>query len=190
MIFLAVYYRFTLQMEDETLPFTDMCNAFASSIAAAVGMEVLSGWIHKVMWHGCLWHIHESHHRARQGSFEFNDVFAVVNAVPAIALINFGFFHNGIVPEICFGAGIGMTVLGMAYIFVHNGIVHGRFPVGPIASIPYFRKVAAAHQIHHSNKFNGVPYGLFLGPKELLEVGGSEELEKEINRRIKPINGS
>ncbi|XP_022968457.1 beta-carotene hydroxylase 2, chloroplastic-like isoform X4 [Cucurbita maxima] len=91
--------------------------------------------------------------------------------------------------------GLGITVFGMAYMFVHDGLVHKRFPVGPIANVPYFRKVAAAHQLHHSEKLNGVPYGLFLGPKELEEVGGLEELEKEINRRIKstakkPINGS
>ena len=48
---------------------------------------------------------------------------------------------------------------------LHDGLVHRRFPVGPIANVPYFRRVAAAHQLHHSDKFSGVPYGLFLGPK-------------------------
>ncbi|KAF2571801.1 hypothetical protein F2Q70_00004616 [Brassica cretica] len=57
----------------------------------------------------------------------------------------------------------------MAYMFVHDGLVHKRFPVGPIANVPYFRKVAAAHQ-------------------EVEEVGGKEELEKEISRRIKSYN--
>jgi len=33
-----------------------------------------------------------------------NDVFAIINAVPAIALLNFGFFHKGLVPGLCFGA--------------------------------------------------------------------------------------
>nr|ACG40411.1 hypothetical protein [Zea mays] len=32
------------------------------------------------------------------------------------------------------------------------------------------------------DKFEGVPYGLFLGPKELEEVGGLDELEKELAR--------
>ncbi|XP_073044329.1 beta-carotene hydroxylase 2, chloroplastic-like isoform X2 [Primulina eburnea] len=81
--------------------------------------------------------------------------------------------------------GLGITMFGIAYMFVHDGLVHKRFPVGPIANVPYFRRVASAHQLHHSEKFNGVPYGLFLGPKELEEVGGLEELEKEINRRIR-----
>ncbi|XP_077248160.1 beta-carotene hydroxylase 2, chloroplastic-like isoform X2 [Tasmannia lanceolata] len=86
--------------------------------------------------------------------------------------------------------GLGITVFGMAYMFVHDGLVHRRFPVGPIANVPYLRRVAAAHQMHHLDKFNGVPYGLFLGPKELEEVGGIEELEKEISKRIKLSNSS
>jgi hypothetical protein len=46
----------------------------------------------------------QSHHRAREGAFELNDVFAIINAVPAIALLNFGFFHKGLIPGLCFGA--------------------------------------------------------------------------------------
>jgi len=38
-------------------------------------------------------------------------------------------------------------MFGMAYMFVHDGLVHKRFPVGPIANVPYLRKVAAAHQV-------------------------------------------
>jgi len=43
--------------------------------------------------------------------------------------------------------GLGITVFGMAYMFVHDGLVHKRFPVGPIANVPYFRRVASAHQV-------------------------------------------
>jgi beta-carotene 3-hydroxylase len=31
--------------------------------------------------------------------------------------------------------------------FVHDGLVHRRFPVGPVANVPYLRRVAAAHQV-------------------------------------------
>ncbi|XP_020530176.1 beta-carotene hydroxylase 2, chloroplastic isoform X2 [Amborella trichopoda] len=81
--------------------------------------------------------------------------------------------------------GLGITIFGMAYMFVHDGLVHRRFPVGPIENVPYLKKVAAAHQLHHADNFNGVPYGLFLGPKELEEVGGSDELERLVNSRNK-----
>ncbi|TVU48553.1 hypothetical protein EJB05_08194 [Eragrostis curvula] len=181
----AVYYRFAWQMEGGEIPVTEMVGTFALSVGAAVGMEFWARWAHRALWHASLWHMHESHHRPRDGPFELNDVFAIVNAVPAMSLLAYGFFNRGLVPGLCFGAGLGITLFGMAYMFVHDGLVHRRFPVGPIANVPYFRRVAAAHQIHHMDNFDGVPYGLFLGPKELKEVGGTEELEKEIKKRIK-----
>ncbi|KAG8083000.1 hypothetical protein GUJ93_ZPchr0014g47400 [Zizania palustris] len=154
----AVYYRFHWQLEGGEVSMTEMFGTFALSVGAA------------------------SHHRAREGPFELNDVFAIINAVPAISLLAYGLFHRGLVPGLCFGAGLGITLFGIAYMFVHDGLVHRRFPVGPIANVPYFRRVAAAHKIHHTDKFEGVPYGLFLGPKELEEVGGMDELEKELAR--------
>jgi len=176
----SVYYRFAWQMEGGEVPMTEMLGTFALSVGAAVGMEFWAQWAHKALWHSSLWHMHESHHRPRDGPFELNDVFAIINAGPAIALLAFGFFHSGLIPGLCFGAGLGITLFGMAYMFVHDGLVHRRFPVGPIANVPYFRRVAAAHKIHHMDKFEGVPYGLFLGPKELEEVGGLDELEQEL----------
>ncbi|KAF0911100.1 hypothetical protein E2562_005478 [Oryza meyeriana var. granulata] len=161
----AVYYRFAWQMEGGEIPVTEMFGTFALSVGAAVGMEFWARWAHRALWHASLWHMHESHHRPRDGPFELNDVFAIINAVPAMSLLACGFFNRGIVPGLCFGAGLGITLFGMAYMFVHDGLVHRRFPVGPIANVPYFRRVAAAHQIHHMDKFEGVPYGLFLGPK-------------------------
>ncbi|KAL1202888.1 Beta-carotene 3-hydroxylase 1 [Cardamine amara subsp. amara] len=157
MAIMAVYYRFSWQMEGGEIPISEMFGTFALSVGAAVGMEFWARWAHRALWHASLWNMHESHHKPREG----------------------------LVPGLCFGAGLGITVFGIAYMFVHDGLVHKRFPVGPIADVPYLRKVAAAHQLHHTDKFNGVPYGLFLGPKELEQVGGNEELEKEISRRIK-----
>nr|QYY49458.1 beta-carotene hydroxylase 1 [Nasturtium officinale] len=187
MAVMAVYYRFSWQMDMEggEISMLEMFGTFALSVGAAVGMEFWARWAHRALWHASLWNMHESHHKPREGAFELNDVFAIVNAIPAIGLLSYGFFNKGLVPGLCFGAGLGITVFGIAYMFVHDGLVHKRFPVGPIADVPYFRRVAAAHQLHHTDKFNGVPYGLFLGPKELEQVGGNEELEKEISRRIK-----
>lgn len=48
--------------------------------------------------------------------------------------------------------GLGITIFGMAYMFVHDGLVHRRFPVGPIADVPYLRRVAAAHQVRKKKK--------------------------------------
>ncbi|GBG86306.1 hypothetical protein CBR_g41300 [Chara braunii] len=80
-------------------------------------------------------------------------------------------------------AGLGITLFGIAYMFVHDGLVHKRFPVGPIADLPYLKRVAAAHQLHHADKFEGVPFGLFLGPQELAEVGGVADMEELLKAR-------
>lgn len=50
--------------------------------------------------------------------------------------------------------------------------------VGPIAEVPYLKRCAVAHQLHHSEKYGGVPWGMFLGPQELEAVGAKEELDK------------
>lgn len=55
-------------------------------------------------WCFCLMCDLQSHHRPRVGPFELNDVFAIINAVPAIALLSYGFFNKGLVPGLCFGA--------------------------------------------------------------------------------------
>ncbi|KAK5777696.1 hypothetical protein PVK06_045663 [Gossypium arboreum] len=181
MAIMAVYCRFSWQMEGGEFQLLEMLAHLLSLLVLQWGWSIGQGGL--IELYGML-HCGTCT-RAREGAFELNDVFAVVNALPAIALLSYGFFNGGFVPGLCFGAGLGITVFGMAYMFVHDGLVHRRFPVGPIANVPYLRKVAAAHQIHHADKFDGVPYGLFLGPQELEEVGGLTELEKEIKRRRK-----
>jgi hypothetical protein len=94
-----------------------------------------------------------------------NDLYAIINAVPAIALCLYGFLTPTMTGSLCFGAGLGITLFGIAYMFVHDGLVHKRFPTGPIAELPYMKRVTVAHKLHHSEKYNGVPWGLFLGPQ-------------------------
>ncbi|KAJ7539191.1 hypothetical protein O6H91_11G080500 [Diphasiastrum complanatum] len=182
----SVYYRFVWNMQGMGEPsILEMFGTFSLAVGAAVGMEFWARWAHHALWHSSLWNMHESHHRPREGPFELNDVFAIINAIPAIVLMAYGFLNTGLLAGLCFGAGLGITTFGIAYMFVHDGLVHRRFPVGPIADVPYFQKVAAAHQLHHADLFNGVPYGLFLGPKELEKVGGLEQLEKVLKARSK-----
>ncbi|GAB4858313.1 Phospholipase A2 crotoxin acid subunit CA [Ancistrocladus abbreviatus] len=95
MAVMAVYYRFYWQTEDGVVPLTEMFGTIALSVGAAVGMEFWARWAHRALWHASLWHMHESHHRPREGPLELNDVFAIINAVPAIGLLSYGFFHKG-----------------------------------------------------------------------------------------------
>ncbi|KAF2532466.1 hypothetical protein F2Q70_00033086 [Brassica cretica] len=120
---------------------------FTYLIAAVMSSFGITSMAVLAVYYRFSWQMEQSHHKPREGPFELNDVFAIINAVPAISLLSYGFFNKGLVPGLCFGAGLGITVFGIAYMFVHDGLVHKRFPVGPIADVPYLRKVAAAHQV-------------------------------------------
>jgi beta-carotene 3-hydroxylase len=95
-----------------------------------------------------------------------------------MALCAYGFLTPTLAGGLAFGAGLGITLFGMSYMFVHDGLVHRRFPVGPIADVPALQRIAAAHKLHHSEKYGGVPFGLFLGPQELEAIGAGCDLDK------------
>lgn len=182
----AVHYRFVWHMKQgHEFPTAEALATFCLVIGGIVGMEMWARWAHKTLWHDFVpgWKLHKSHHETRTGPFEDNDVFAIVNALPAMGLCFYGLITPTMIGGLCFGAGLGITLFGISYMFVHDGLVHRRFPVGPIAEVPYLKRVALAHQLHHSEKFNGVPWGLFLGPQELEAVGGKEELDRLCERQ-------
>lgn len=178
---LATYYKFSYMTgPDSPFPWLDMAGTLALVVGGVAGMEMWARWAHKVLWHDFQpgWALHKSHHVPRVGPFEANDLFAIMNAVPAIALILYGFLTPTMSGSLCFGAGLGITLFGIAYMFVHDGLVHRRFPVGPIAELPYMKRVTVAHKLHHSEKYGGVPWGLFLGPQELESIGAGPELDR------------
>lgn len=138
----------------------------AVALPVAAGMELWAMLLHGRVWHTWLYPIHKSHHTPKTGYFELNDVFSVIHAPIAMALILYGCLAAPGVPrEIAFGIGLGMTLFGVGYMVVHDGLVHGRLPVQWLGRWAYFRKVRNAHMVHH--RHGGVPYGMFLGPQEL-----------------------
>jgi beta-carotene 3-hydroxylase len=50
-------------------------------------MEGVAWFTHKYVMHGFMWVWHRSHHSARNGVFEKNDLFAFVFAIPSFLLI-------------------------------------------------------------------------------------------------------
>merc|ERR1711988_830597 len=128
--FVCTYSRFTRHLgAGEHLPWFEINGTLLFIVGAAFAMELWALWAHRVLWHeDPLWKLHESHHKPRTGPFEANDLFAIINAAPAIALIAYGFFNDGLIPGLCYGAGLGITCFGMLYMFVHDGLVHRRFP--------------------------------------------------------------
>lgn len=178
---IATALRFYWHMEDGSdFPTAEFLATLTLIAGGVVGMEMYARWAHKALWHDNKWGwaLHKSHHKPRTGPFEENDVFAVMNAVPAMSLILYGFFTPTVTGGMCYGAGLGITLFGIAYMFIHDGLIHRRFPVGPIGELPYLKRVAIAHQLHHSAKYKGVPFGLFLGPQELEAVGGKADLDR------------
>jgi beta-carotene 3-hydroxylase len=134
---------------------------------AVVGlMELWAGLLHERVWHGPLWIVHRSHHVAREGRFERNDALSILHAPIAVALIVFGCrLPAGLLPDLAFGAGVGMTVFGGLYLLIHDGIVHERLPVGFLGKVRILRAIADAHRRHH-RRAGGPPYGLLFGPWE------------------------
>jgi beta-carotene 3-hydroxylase len=95
-----------------------------------------------------------------------------------MSLCLYGFLTPNLTGSLCFGAGLGITLFGIMYMFIHDGMVHKRFPVGPISKLPAMKRVAAAHKLHHSEKYGGVPFGMFFGPQELEAIGAGADLDK------------
>jgi beta-carotene 3-hydroxylase len=106
-----------------------------------------------------------------------------------MGLCLYGFLRPDVVGGLCFGAGLGITLFGVSYMVIHDGLVHKRFPVGPIADVPQLKKIAIAHKLHHSEKYKGIPFGLFLGPQELEAVGAGPELERLLAASLAEENG-
>lgn len=138
----------------------------AVGLPIAIGMEFWAMFLHGRVWHTWLYGIHRSHHEPRTGYFELNDLFSVLHAPIAMALILYGCVATpGWGREIAFGVGLGMTLFGVGYMVVHDGLVHGRLPVEWLTRWSYFRKIRNAHKVHHLN--GEAPFGMFLGPQEL-----------------------
>jgi beta-carotene 3-hydroxylase len=142
------------------------------AVVVAVLMDPWAALLHGRLWHGVLWAVHRSHHEPRTGVFEKNDLFALVHAPVAMALILYGCVgQGGALREVLFGIGVGMTAFAVGYLVVHDGLVHGRLPVAFLLKVKVMRRIVRAHRVHHAGTAGGAPYGLFLGPAELLRRG-------------------
>jgi len=131
-------------------------------VVVAVLMEFWAMLLHRRLWHGDLWPAHRSHHVPSTGPLEFNDLFALGHALVATGLVMAGLHWQ---LRVVTAVGFGMTAFGLAYFVVHDGLIHGRLPVGALARVSWLRDIRDAHRVHHEG--GGGPYGLFLGPREV-----------------------
>lgn len=138
-----------------------------TAMLVAFLMELWAALIHGGVWHRGLWRVHRTHHEPQQGRFEANDLLPMFHAPISAGLIVYGCeAAPGVLRELAFGVGIGMVFFGVAYAVVHDGMVHGRLPVGFLLRSAWLRRVRAAHLAHHARE-HCAPYGFFLGPQEL-----------------------
>ena len=123
--------------------------------------------------------MHATHHsRAKSGLFEPNDVFGVFNMLLIIPLMCWAWlapptFHS----TATFGFTVGVSAFGTGYMVIHDGVVHRRFWTGRLGELGWIRRVAKAHEVHHSSAEMGPPYGMFLGPHELSAAAAGKEPE-------------
>lgn len=137
-------------------------NMFLTIFSTVIGMEIFSWFIHKYLFHGPLWFIHKTHHETtNHKQIEFNDMFSCAFASASIYLIYSGVFTPSLTQ---LAIGIGITVYGMIYFLVHDGIIHQRYSTWQKTTNPYLRQVVKAHQSHHASPYKtpSEEFGLFL----------------------------
>lgn len=134
-------------------------------LVAFVAMEAVSYLAHRFVMHGVGMGWHRSHHVRTAGRFERNDLFPVVFAATTILAMTAGVTLPSL--HLLYVVGIGVTLYGAAYGFVHDVYIHGR--LGRLPQIAPLEWLKSSHRIHHL--FGGEPYGMLLPivPKALRE---------------------
>jgi beta-carotene 3-hydroxylase len=134
----------------------------ASIVLATVAvMECVAALAHRHVMHGFGWGWHRSHHRKRGRGLEKNDLYALVFAMPALLLTAFA-SPSGL----AYWCAIGITLYGLLYAVVHDGIVHQRWPLRIRARHPYLRRLVEAHHLHHAvhSRDGCVSFGFLYAP--------------------------
>ncbi len=142
-------------------------------LAAFLSMEAVAWLTHKYIMHGIFWFLHRDHHQKEQpGFFERNDFFFLIFAIPGIICLAMGSFYGNTI-ALCIG--IGITIYGAAYFFVHDIFIHQRFRVLRNTDNRYFKAIRRAHKMHHKhiNKEHGECFGMLWVPLKYFRQGKS-----------------
>lgn len=145
-------------------------------LATVAFMEGFAYVMHRWVMHGPGWFLHESHHRARTGRFELNDLYGVIFAVPSIVLL-LGGVQLGWWPGFAW-IGAGIAAYGAIYFGFHDVIVHERVRTRYLPKSRYMKRIVQAHRLHHAveTKAGTVSFGFLVAPKP-------EVLKAELKRR-------
>jgi beta-carotene 3-hydroxylase len=134
-------------------------------LGTVIGMEAFAYAAHRWLMHGPGWFLHESHHRAREGRFELNDLYAAIFALPSIGLLWWGVGLGHGAAYACVGAGI--AAYGAIYFIFHDVIVHRRIVHRYVPRSAYMKRLVQAHRLHHAAdaKHGTVSFGFLWAPK-------------------------
>ena len=143
-------------------------------------MEGITWCTHKFVMHGFLWYLHEDHHNPDQHhTFEKNDTFFLIFAIPAWLCIMLGWMQEA---WWVVSIGAGITMYGVAYFMVHDVIIHQRFKWFTRSNNRYVKTIRWAHKMHHKHtgKEHGESFGLLYVAKKYWEkVKCDEQLRKK-----------
>lgn len=134
------------------------------SIFAYLSMECVAWFTHKYIMHGFLWSLHKDHHdKQSKGFFEDNDFFFLIFAIPGILGLYFGMNEKF---NSLFWIGLGITLYGFSYFFIHDIFIHQRFKFLRNSNNLYLTAIRRAHKIHHKHlgKENGECFGMLWVP--------------------------
>ena len=132
-------------------------------IATVAVMELVAYSTHRWIMHGPMgWGWHRSHHEEHDHAFEKNDLYGIVFSVIAILLFLTGELWW---PSLWWIA-VGMTVYGLIYFVIHDGLVHQRWPFRYVPRRGYFRRLYQAHRLHHAveGREDCVSFGFIYAP--------------------------
>lgn len=153
-------------------------------LATIALMEGFAYVVHRWVMHGRIgWVLHASHHRARAGRFELNDLYGVIFAVPSIVLL-YGGVQAGW-GDWATWVGAGIAGYGAIYFGFHDVIVHRRMAHRIVPRSTYFKRIVQAHRIHHAveSRKGTVSFGfLYAPPVDRLKNALSATDEAEIRK--------
>jgi beta-carotene 3-hydroxylase len=128
-------------------------------------MEYVAWLMHKYVMHGFGWELHRDHHKRinHDSFFELNDIFFVFFA--ALSMIAFLTWSatNHAIP---LGIGVGISLYGIIYTFIHEIFIHQRIKVLSRTKNRYLVGIRRAHKMHHKHlgKHDGECFGMLLVP--------------------------
>ena len=122
-------------------------------------MEFMAWFTHKYVMHGFLWVLHKDHHIRDGRKIEWNDVFAIIFAIPSVLLIFLGYENL----DYRLWIGVGIFLYGFAYFMFHDVYVHQRIKMLKNFSNRYLRATVKAHKEHHIPRAH-YNYGFLVAP--------------------------